>query len=57
MNLTDNTLESGLEPLDRVVTGDLVATANGGLCPSSSRNAGTRAVPVDHTISTNSRFP
>ena len=39
--LSDNTLESCLEPLDGVVTGDLVASSNPGLSPTSSGNSGT----------------
>lgn len=58
MPLSHNTLESRLEPLDRVVLANLVAAADLGLGPSSPRHARTgsshTAVEV-HSVNTDGR--
>lgn len=47
-SLSDNTLESSLEPLDSIVTGNLVSSTDSALRPPSSGNSGTRSRPKTH---------
>lgn len=57
-NLSDNTVESGLEPLDSLITLDAVAGTDGVLHAATAADALTRAghaaVEV-HTVNTNGR--
>jgi hypothetical protein len=48
IRLSNNTLESGLEPFDGILLADLVRSTNWGLSSSSAGNAGTRSRPVLH---------
>lgn len=52
IHLSDNTLESGLEPLDGILLLDLVRSADWGLSSSSAGNTGTRSRPVKDCVST-----
>lgn len=48
--LSDDSVESGLEPFDGVLLGDLVRSANGGLASSSSRDSYTLSHPVNSAL-------
>lgn len=50
-HLSDDTLESGLEPLDSILLLDLVRSADWGLSSSSAGNTGTRSRPVKSCVS------
>lgn len=56
--LSDNALESSLEPLDGVVTADLVGTTDGGLRSPSPGHSGTGSAHAGveiHAVDTNRR--